>query len=106
MDGASVRVLASTIKDFGGRVVRVVGSVENIDFGSNTATINADGPIQVILNGGEDLEVGKIFEIIGKVSASDYKIHFYSSTRFSDNTNLELHNKLAAFVPKVPELFY
>lgn len=106
MDAASVRVQASTIKDFGGRVVRVVGSVENIDFGSSTATLNAGGPIQVTTNANDGLEVGKIYEVIGKVGASDYKVSAYSVTAFSDNTNLELHNKLAALVPKVPELFY
>lgn len=106
MDAASIRVQASTIKDYGGRIVRVVGRVENIDFGSNTATILAGGPIEVITNANDPLETGKIYEIIGKVGASDFKINAYSVTQFSDNTNVELHSRLAALVPKVPELFY
>lgn len=106
MDAANVRVLAETIKDFGGRVVRVVGKVENIDYSSSTATLNAAGPVQVSLNANDNLEMGKIYEVIGKVNTSDYKVNVYSVTQFSDNTNLDLHNKLAAFVPKVPELFY
>ncbi|PIS54279.1 hypothetical protein CJI97_003980 [Candidozyma auris] len=106
MDAASIRVQASTIKDYGGRIVRVVGRVENIDFGSNTATISAGGPIEVITNANDPLETGKIYEIIGTVGASDFKINAYSVTQFSDNTNVELHSRLAALVPKVPELFY
>lgn len=105
MDAASVRVNASTISDFAGRVVRLVGTVDSFDANSQLARFNAGGPVDVSVNG-ERLQVGKPYEVIGKVGVSDYKINAYSVMTISENTNLDLANKLASYVQKVPELFF
>lgn len=106
MDAASVRINATTLRDFPGRVVRVIGKATAVDKLGDTATLDANGPVHVSTHGGDEIEEGNIYEIIGKISASDYKINSYSVARLSDNLNLEIANKLAAIVPKVSELFY
>lgn len=106
MDAASIRVNASTLKDYAGRVIRVVGRVEAFDSASDSARLDADGLVDVSVHGNDQLEVGKIYEVIGKVGASDYRVNSYSVMQLSDITNLEVANKLAKMVQKVPELFY
>lgn len=106
MDAASIRVNASTIKDFAGRVVRVVGRVESFDSVSDSARIDAGGAIDVSIHSNDKLETGKAYEIIGKVGVSDYKVNAYSVLPLSDNVDVDVANQLAKFVQKVPELFY
>ncbi|SGZ57136.1 CIC11C00000002509 [Sungouiella intermedia] len=106
MDAASVRVNSTTLREFAGRIVRVVGKVESFDGASELARLNAGGPVDVLVPPGSHLEEGKIYEIIGKASVSDFKINAYSMLEVSDNTNLDVANKLATYVQKVPELFY
>ncbi|KAF7584459.1 Replication factor A protein 3 family protein [Clavispora lusitaniae] len=106
MDAASIRVNASTIKDFAGRVVRVVGRVESFDAVSDSARLDAGGAIDVSIHSNDKLEVGKVYEIIGKVGVSDYKVNVYSVLPLSDGVNVDVANQLAKFVQKVPELFY
>lgn len=106
MDAASIRANAKTINDFGGRVVRIVGRITNYDRAMDSATIDADGPIQITVNPGDAIETGKIYEIIGKAGVADNKVNVYAMMQFSDNTNLDAANKLATFVQKSPELFY
>lgn len=106
MDAASIRVTALTLKDFPGKVVRIIGKVVNVDMSTDSASVDAGGDVTVSTHGNEPLEVGKIYEFIGKVSVSDYKINSYSVLQLSDNVDLEVAQKLARMVPKVPELFY
>ncbi|GEQ68401.1 hypothetical protein JCM33374_g2069 [Metschnikowia sp. JCM 33374] len=106
MDAASIRVNATTLKDFPGRVVRVIGKVTAVDSFADSATLDASGPVHVSTHGAEQFEEGKIYEVIGKCSVSDFKINSYSTMRLSDNLNLDMANKLASMVPKVSELFY
>lgn len=106
MDAASIRVNATTLKSHAGRVVRLVGRVDSFDAASDSARLDADGPVEVSTHGNEQLEIGKIYEIIGKVGVSDHKINSYSVMRLSDNVNLDYTNKLAKMVEKVPELFF
>lgn len=101
-----MRVNASTVKDFAGRVVRVVGKVESYDGPSQLARLDAGGPVDVQLTSGDVLEVGRSYEVIGKVGVSDYRINVYSIMQISENANLDVANKLASYVQKVPELFY
>lgn len=106
MDAASIRVNAATLKDFPGRVVRLIGKATSVDPSSDSATLDAGGPVHVSTHGSEQIEAGKFYEVIGKCSVSDFKINSYSVMPLSDNLNLEMANKLAALVPKVSELFY
>lgn len=106
MDAASIRVNASTVKDFAGRIVRVVGKVESYDNQSQLARLDAGGAVDIQLTTGDILEVGKAYEVIGKTSVSDYKVNAYLVMAISDNVNLETANKLASYVQKVPELFF
>lgn len=106
MNAASVRVNASSVKDFAGRVVRIVGVVDSYDSGSQSARLNAGGSIDLIVNLGDNLEVGKPYEVIGKVGVSDFKVAAYSVMPVSENTNVDVATKLATYVQKVPELFY
>lgn len=106
MDAASIRVTALTLKDFPGKVVRVIGKVTSIDTGSDKANIDADGSITVSTHGNEPLEMDKIYEFIGKVNVSDFSLNTYSVLQLSDNVDLAVAQKLARMVPKVPELFY
>ncbi|OBA19842.1 replication factor A protein 3 [Metschnikowia bicuspidata var. bicuspidata NRRL YB-4993] len=106
MNAASIRVNASTVKDFPGRVVRVIGKATSVDNYSNTATLDAGGPIDVSTLSSDPLEVGKIYEVVGKCNVNDLKVSSYSVTQLSDNVNLEMAAKLASMVPKVSELFY
>lgn len=106
MDAASIRINAQTIQEYAGRIVRVVGKVTNVERGSDTATIDAGGPIELSFNPADNVETGKIYEFIGKAGVSEPKINVYAFTQFSDNTNLQAANKLARFVLKTPELFY
>ncbi|SGZ57281.1 CIC11C00000004862 [Sungouiella intermedia] len=73
MDAASVRVNSTTLREFAGRIVRVVGKVESFDGASELARLNAGGPVDVLVPPGSHLEEGKIYEIIGKASVSDFK---------------------------------
>lgn len=95
-----------TLKDFPGKVVRIIGKIISIDQGSDSATIDAGGSVTISTHGNEELEVGKNYEIIGKVNVSDYVINSYSVLKLSDNVDLNIAQKLALMVPKVPELFY
>lgn len=106
MDAASIRVNASTVKDFAGRIVRVVGKVESYDSQSQLARLDAGGAVDIQLTTGDILEVGKAYEVIGKTSVSDYKVNAYLVMAISDNVNLDTANKLASYVQKVPELFF
>lgn len=106
MDAASVRVNATTIQDFPGKVVRVIGKVVSLSPNGDLANFDAAGPVSVSTQATGRLEVGKIYEIIGKVNVSDYSINSYSVMQLSDSTNLDAANKLAKMVPKVSELFY
>lgn len=106
MDAASIRVDSSSLRDFAGRVVRIVGKVETFDPASDLARLDCGGPIDISVHSSDQLEVGKIYEVIGKVGVSDFKVNAYSVMRMSDNVNLDVASKLAKFVQKVPELFY
>lgn len=106
MEGASVRVNATTLKDFPGRVVRIIGKATAVDSFADSATIDAGGPVEVSTHGAEEFEVGKIYEIIGKCAVNDFKINSYSAMKLSDNLNLDMANALANLVPKASELFY
>lgn len=106
MDAASVRVNATTIKEFAGRIIRVVGKVDSFDPPSQLARLNAGGAVDVQVPQGNVLEVGKMYEVIGKASVSDFRVNAYSMMEISDSTNLEMANQLASYVQKVPELFY
>lgn len=89
-----------------GKVVRFIGKCESFNGPSNTATVIATGTINLALNGEDTLQVGKIYEITGKLNASNLVVQVYNVIEFSDNTNLEAAQKLAQFTHKVPELFY
>lgn len=106
MDAASVRVNATTIREFAGRIIRVVGRVESFDPPSQLGRLNAGGAVDVQVPPGDVLEVGKTYEVIGKASVSDFRVNAYSILEISDNTNLDVANKLASYAQKVPELFY
>lgn len=106
MDAASIRVTALTLQEFPGKVVRIIGKVTTVDPSTDLATIDAGGSVTVSTHGNEQLEIGKIYEVIGKLSVSDLSINTYSILELSDNVNLEIAQKFAKMVPKVPELFY
>lgn len=106
MDGPNIRVNATTLRDFAGRVVQVIGKATNVDSMLDTATLDAGGQVVVTTHGPNEIVPGAIYEIIGKVSALDYKINSYSTIRLLDNLNLDVANKLASIVAKVPELFF
>ncbi|KAF8002172.1 hypothetical protein HF325_003137 [Metschnikowia pulcherrima] len=67
MDAASIRVNAATLKDFPGRVVRLIGKATSVDPSSDSATLDAGGPVHVSTHGSEQIEAGKFYEVIGKV---------------------------------------
>lgn len=104
MDAASIRVNATTLPDFSGRIVRVIGKVQSFDSASDSARVDAGGSIDLSCH--DQLQVGKIYEFIGKAGASEKKVNVYSSMEMSDNTDVTVANKLADYVKKVPELFY
>ncbi|KAK6459436.1 replication factor A protein 3 [Scheffersomyces xylosifermentans] len=106
MDAANIRVDATLVAQHQGKLVRIIGKCESYDSDSLTATIISNGSISLTLQEGEVLKVGKIYEIIGKVSTSDYKVNVYNVIELSDNVNLEVAQKLVQYVHKVPELFY
>ncbi|RKP33007.1 replication factor A protein 3 [Metschnikowia bicuspidata] len=106
MDAASIRVTAETLKDFPGKVVRIIGKATSVDISADSATLDAEGAVTISTHGNEQLEVGKIYEVIGKASTMNASINSYSVLKLSDNVDLEMAQKFARMVPKVPELFY
>lgn len=103
MDAASVRVDATSILSYGGRVVRIIGKASAVN--GDSVKLDANGQVNVSTNANDKVEIGKIYEVIGKVNVSDHRVTSYSVMRLSDDTNLEAASKLAQYVQKVPELF-
>ena len=106
MEVASIRVDTSLLQESQGKLVRIIGKLESYDPSSSAATLIAGSPIQLQLTENDSLQVGKIYEVIGKVSTSNLTVNTYSVTQLSDNTNLDVAAKLVKYVHKVPELFY
>lgn len=106
MDATIIRIDAPLVGSHQGKIVKIAGKVLAYDHLSNTATIDSNGPIQFSLNPSQELEVNKIYEIIGKVSTSSLEVNAYSVIRLSDNFNLLVALKLVEYVHKVPELYY
>lgn len=106
MDAASVRIDATLLQEYQGRLVRIIGKCESFDPSSSHGTILSNGPITIISAPGELLSVSKNYEIIGKVGSNDLKVRVLSAIELSDNVNLDHAEKLVKYVHKVPELFY
>ncbi|KAG7191646.1 uncharacterized protein KQ657_002915 [Scheffersomyces spartinae] len=106
MNAMSIRVDATRLQQFQGKVVRVMGRCELFNTNDMRGKLESNGPIP-IKSPSQILEAGKNYEIIGRIgSGDDLTVQVYTMTELSDDFNLEVAKKLVDFVHKVPELFY
>lgn len=106
MDAASIRIDATLLQQYQGKLVRLMGKCESYDPSSNTATLSCNGTINLICNPDESFVVDKNYEIIGKVGTNDTSVFILSAIELSDNLNMDVVKKLVEYVHKVPELYY
>lgn len=106
MNAMSIRVDATRLQQFQGKVVRVIGRCDAFDTSDMRGKLESNGSIP-IKSPSQALDAGKNYEIIGRIgSGDDLAIQVYTMTELSDNLNLDVAKKLVDFVHKVPELFY
>ncbi|ABN68224.2 predicted protein [Scheffersomyces stipitis CBS 6054] len=105
MDATKVRINASLVEKYQGKLVRLIGKCQSFDPINKIATLDSNGEVRLEFFDEVNLAVGKIYEITGKVSSNEQKVHAQAVTELSDNTNLEIADKLVSYSQKVPELF-
>ncbi|KAK6205196.1 replication factor A protein 3 [Scheffersomyces amazonensis] len=107
MEASQIRVDATLLGSNQGKLVRLIGKVKSFNPSTGVGTVDSNGDVTVILNLSENsIQIDHIYEFIGKIGTSDLDVTVYSSVEFSENTNLEVAQKLVSFVHKVPELYY
>ncbi|WEJ93508.1 hypothetical protein PSN45_000973 [Yamadazyma tenuis] len=106
MDASSKRIDGTILQANQGKIVRIIGKLEQYD-GTN-GTLKSNGDVQLNLSSVTtdlDFEVNNNYEVIGKVG-DDLSISVYSVLAISDNFKLDNYFQLVKFINKVPELFY
>ena len=106
MDAISKRIDGTLLQDNQGKLVRIIGKLEQHD--GNSAILISNGSIQLNLSAitsNINIEINNNYEIIGKVG-DDLLITVYSILEISDNFNFDNYYKLCGYVSKVPELYY
>lgn len=106
MDATSKRIDGTLLQVNQGKVVRVIGKMEQYD--ESSAIIKSNGDINLnlsTLTTGLDIQVGSNYEVIGKIG-DDLTITVYSILEISDNFKFENYYHMIQFVNKVPELYY
>lgn len=106
MDSISKRIDGSSVPSNQGKLVRLIGKLEQHD--GSQATLASNGQIKLnlmTLSTDIDLEVGKNYEVIGQVG-DDQGIKVYAVSAINDGFNFDNYYKLCSYIEKVPELFY
>ncbi|TRX93323.1 hypothetical protein FHL15_005902 [Xylaria flabelliformis] len=96
------RICASMLPSYVGRVVIIVGKV--LELRDESALLDANGQINVILNLSSHLMVGNAAQIIGKIN-SDLSVKAYQAKDFGNNVNFELAQRVVEITHQYKELF-
>lgn len=106
MDAISKRIDGTLLESNQGKLVRIIGKLEQYD--GNSATLISNGNIILNLSAittNINMEINNNYEVIGKVG-DDLLITVYSILEISDNFNFDNYYKLCVYINKVPELYY
>ncbi|KAK6463816.1 replication factor A protein 3 [Scheffersomyces coipomensis] len=107
MEASQIRIDATLLETHKGQLVRLIGKVQSYDTSRAAGVVDSNGEVRIqIQDSNEYPSVGKIYEFIGKVSSNSLDVTVYSIVELSDNTNLDVAQKLVHYVHKVPELYY
>ncbi|KAL9083981.1 MAG: hypothetical protein Q9159_005474 [Coniocarpon cinnabarinum] len=103
MADATPRINASYLESFANRNVRLVGKVKELR--GDTATLDAGGLVTVILNRDCHLQVGRAFEIIGKVT-NELSVKVMATTDLGDNIDYNAAEAVVDATHRYKDIFY
>lgn len=89
-----------------GRTVRLVGRVTNVGNGVVDLQASDNGAVRILLSqsSGNDLQVGTVVEIIGKV-ADAQSVEEYNSTIFNPEFNMQNYDQMINLCTAFPQIF-
>ncbi|KAI0546279.1 replication factor A protein 3 [Xylaria curta] len=96
------RICASMLPSYVGRVVIIVGKV--LELRRESALVDANGEIDIILNMASRLTTGNAAQIIGKINP-DLSVKAYQTKDLGNNIDLEIAQKVVEITHKYKELY-
>lgn len=105
MDTASRRIDSTLIQNNQGKLVRIIGKLDQ--YNGTTAVLNSNGSIPLELSTlltELELSVNNNYEIIGRITDS-LNITVFAITAISDNFNFDNYYNMVKIIDHVTELF-
>ncbi|KAI9695098.1 MAG: hypothetical protein M1820_008923 [Bogoriella megaspora] len=103
MTEATPRITDQYLEHFTHQTVRVLGKV--ISLRGEQATLDAPGPINLILNRDSHLVQNHAFEVVGKVQ-NDLSIRVLASTDFGTDIDFKAYEAVVDVTHRYKEIFY
>ncbi|MCJ1453927.1 hypothetical protein MMC28_004276 [Mycoblastus sanguinarius] len=100
---ATPRINAKYLESFTNQTVRILGKV--ISLRGETATIEANGSINVHLNRDAHLQLNNAVEVVGKVQ-QDLSVKVYQATDFGGNIDFNAVEAVVDATHRYKEIFY
>lgn len=97
------RILAPHLSNFQHRIVRILGKV--VQLRGETAVIDANGNIDLILNRDSHLALNHAVEVIGKVDAN-LAVKVQAATDFGTNIDFNAANAVVEATHRHKSIFY
>ncbi|KAF6231473.1 hypothetical protein HO173_010225 [Letharia columbiana] len=100
---ATPRVNAKYLDSFTNQTVRILGKV--VSLRGETATIDANGTINVQLNRDAHLQLNNAVEVVGKVQ-QDLSVKVFQATDFGSNIDFNAVEAVVDATHRYKEIFY
>ncbi|KAI9671378.1 MAG: hypothetical protein M1831_004287 [Alyxoria varia] len=100
---ATPRITAEFLETFQNKTVRVLGKV--VALRGETATIDAGGQINVLLNRDCHFQTDHAVEVVGKVT-NDLSIKVLAATEFGTNIDFSIYKAVVDATHNHREIFY
>ncbi|KAI1736654.1 replication factor A protein 3 [Xylaria scruposa] len=103
MEARSIpRICASMLPTYVGRVVIIVGKV--LELRGESALLDANGEVDIILNIASRLTTGNAAQIIGKINP-DLSVKVYQTKDLGNNVDLEIAQMVVEITHKYKEVY-
>lgn len=102
----TARINAPLLPQYATKHIRVLGKVTEINQGENTAVLDCQGPLNIIVESSIDFSVGDWIDVVGIVQ-QDFQVRALQcyNTNQSD-INADAVGKMVDLWHKYPQLFY
>lgn len=101
----TIRINAPLLPQYTSKHVRVLGKVTSKDQSSNRATLDSNGPINIIMESSLDFSVGDWVDIVGIVQQDGHVRALQCYNTNQSDINIDAANMMVDMWHKYPQLF-